>query len=238
MKQALLLIAGLATAATCLTPAYVAAQNPDSVQLPAGATIRVTLQKPLDSKKNKAGDPVIAKSADSIKAEGHELLPRGTKILGHVTAASAHTKDKPEATLGLVFDHAILKNGGEVPLRLIVQAVAPGRGTDDPNMSMTPATAAGSAGGMGPVTGPVTAGNGDPGAVTPPGRVASPESPEASVADNLSERGELTPSCRGVLRIDGLALAPEDPELGSVIVSRKRNVQLDIGTQMMLRVAE
>ena len=75
----------------------------------------------------------------------------------------------------------------------------------------------------------------DPNAGTP-GRVASPEATTQSPADNMSTRGELTPSCRGVLHIEGLVLAPEDPILGSIIVSRNRNIQLDIGTQMMLRV--
>jgi hypothetical protein len=38
--------------------------------------------------------------------------------------------------------------------------------------------------------------------------------------------------------MEGLALVPEDPTLGSVIVSRNRNIQLDIGTQTILRVPE
>jgi hypothetical protein len=38
--------------------------------------------------------------------------------------------------------------------------------------------------------------------------------------------------------MEGMALVPEDPNLGSVIVSRNHNIQLDIGTQMMLRVPQ
>lgn len=227
-------ISGLALTALLL-PAIVHAQAPDSVQLPAGATVRITLQKPLDSKKNKPGDQVIAKSVESVKADGHDVLPKGAKIIGHLSTVEAHTKDKPQAILGIVLDRAVLKDGREVPLHFLIQAVAPGQGTDAPNMSLTPATAAGSAGGVGPVTGPLTAGNGlDPNAGTP-GRVASPESP---TADNMTSRGELTPSCRGVLRMEGMGLVPEDPTLGSLIFSRSHNIQLDIGTQMMLRVPE
>lgn len=227
-------ISGLAVVAY-LMAASLYAQTTESGALPAGATVRVTLQKPLDSKKSKPGDPVLAKSAESVKANGREVLPRGTKIIGHLTSVGAHTKEKPQAVLGLVFDRAILRNGSEVPLRVAIQAVAPGPGTDAPNMALTPATAAGSSGGMGPVTGPLTAGNGlDPNAGSP-GRIGSPESP---TADNMTSQGELTPSCRGVLRMEGMGLVPEDPTLGSVIVSRNRNIQLDIGTQMMLRVLE
>ncbi len=227
-------ISGLAVAALLL-PAALRAQAADSIQLPAGATVRVTLQRPLDSKKSKPGDPVIVKSAESIKADSHDVLPKGTKIVGHLSGVEGHTKEKPQAFLGIVFERAILKNGREIPVHFLIQAVAPGQGTDAPNMSMTPATAAGTAGGFGPVAGPVTAGSSsDPNAGTP-GRIASPESP---TADNMTQRGELTPSCRGVLRMDGLVLVPEDPTLGSVIVSRNRNIQLDLDTQMMLRVPE
>ena len=234
MNTRLLSISGLAVAAWLMLGAL-QAQASDPTSLPAEATIRVTLQKPLDSKKNKPGDQVIAKSVESIKANGHDVLPRGAKIIGHITGVEAHTKQKPQAYLGIVFDRAILKNGQAVPLRFAIQAVAPGLENDAPNMSMTPATAAGTAGGFGPVAGPLTAGStSDPNAGTP-GRISSPESP---TADNMTSRGELTPSCRGVLRMEGMGLVPEDPTLGSVIVSRNRNIQLDIGTQMMLRVPQ
>lgn len=234
MTKTFFSISGLAVAAWVMAGAL-QAQTPNSTALPAGATIRVTLQKPLDSKKSKSGDQVIAKTAESMKANGHDVLPRGAKIIGHISGVEAHTKEKPQAYLGIVFDRAILKNGQEVPLQVAIQAVAPSPENDAPNMSMTPATAAGSAGGFGPVTGPITAGStSDPNAGTP-GRIASPESP---IADNMTSRGELTPSCRGVLRMEGIGLVPEDPNLGSVIVSRRSNIQLDIGTQMMLRVPQ
>lgn len=137
----------------------------------------------------------------------------------------------------MVFDRAVLKDGREIPLHVLIQAVAPGQENSIPTMSMTPATAAGSGGGMGPVTGPLTAGSGpDPDAGAP--RIASPESPIQSPQDNIDSRGDLTPSCRGVLRMEGVALVPEDPTLGSIIVTRNNNIQLDIGTQMMLRVPQ
>lgn len=214
----------------------VEAQTTESSELQPGTTVRVTLQKPLNSKKTKPGDQVILKTAEGVKSDGHEVIPKGSKIIGHVTAVTAHTKEKPEASLGIVLDHATLKGGREVPLHLAIQAVAPAEGEPSPTMSMTPATAAGSGGGMGPVAGPLTAGPNNPNGGTP-NQIASPESPLQSPADNMTSSGELTPTCRGVLRIDGVMLAKGDPKLGSMIVSQDRNIQLDIGTQMMLRVA-
>lgn len=213
----------------------VEAQTAESSALQAGTTVRVTLQKPLNSKKNKSGDQVILKTAESVKSDGHELVPKGSKIVGHITAAKAYTKENPEASLSIILDHATLKDGRDLPLHLAIQAVAPAEGGAEPTMSMTPATAAGSGGGMGPATGPLTGGPNNPNGATP-NQVASPESPLQSSADNLTSSGELTPTCRGVLRMEGVVLANEDPKLGSMIVSQNRNIQLDIGTQMMLRV--
>jgi len=210
-------------------------QTNESSELQPGTTVRVTLQKPLSSKKNKAGDQVILKTAEGVKSDGHEVIPKGSKIIGHVTVVTAHTKEKPEASLGIVLNRATLKGGRELPLHLSIQAVAPAEGGAPPTMSMTPATAAGSGGGMGPVTGPLTAGPNNPNGGTP-NQVASPESPLQSPADDMTSNGELTPTCRGVLRMEGVMLAKGDANVGSVIVSRDRNIQLDIGTQMMLRV--
>ena len=220
---------------TALFAVRVGAQTAESSELKPGTTVRVTLRKPLSSKKSKSGDQVIMKTTESLKSDGHEVVPKGSKIIGHITEAQAHSKENPEATLGIILDHATLKDGAEVPLHLSIQAIAPAEASAEPTMSMTPATAAGSGGGMGPVTGPLTGGPNNPNGGTP-NQVASPESPLQSPAGNLTSSGELTPSCRGVLRIEGVALAKEDPKLGSMIVSQNRNIQLDIGTQMMLRV--
>lgn len=236
MKQVLSPILGLAIM-TFLNAVPAEAESTQALELQSGTTVRVILQKPLDSKKNKSGDQVIVKTVESVKSDGRDVLPKGSKIVGHVTAARANAKENPESALGIIFDHAVLKDGGDIPLHISIQAVAPAPAHAAPTMSMTPATAAGSGGGMGPVTGPLTEGPNNPNGGTPEG-VASPESPMQSPADNMTAQGELTPSCRGVLRMEGVALAPADPNLGSIIVSRNRNIQLDIGTQMMLRVPE
>ena len=237
MNNRFLLISGLAMFLS-VTTASIQAQTAQANELQAGATVRVTLQKPLDARKNKPGDPVIVKTAENVKSDGRVIVPKGSKVVGHVTTVKAHSKESPDAALGIVFDRAVLKDGREIPLHVFVQAVAPGQEATIPTMSMTPATAAGTGGGMGPVTGPLTSGPSDTPNTGTPARVGSPESPIAAAEDSMSSQGDLTPTCRGVLRMDGLALVPKHPTFGSVIVSRNRNIQLDIGTQMMLRAAD
>src|SRR6202051_1158250 len=89
-----------------------------------GTIINAELTSSLDSKKAKPGDAVNARTVTDLKTnDGRTVLPKGTKIIGHVTQASARGAGQPESSLGLVFDKAILKTGQEIPLNAAVQAV-------------------------------------------------------------------------------------------------------------------
>src|SRR6202171_2841387 len=104
----------------------------------AGTIINAELTGSLDSKKVKPGDAVNARTTTDLKsADGRTILPRGTKIIGHVTQASARNAGQPDSSLGLVFDKAILKNGQEIPLNAAgVQALgAPPSSAFDTNQS-------------------------------------------------------------------------------------------------------
>jgi len=80
-------------------------------QLQAGSTMQAQLVKPLDAKKNKVGDEVIAKTTHDVKSDGHVVVPKGSKLVGHVTEVKSHSKEQHDSKLGIAFDHAILKNG-------------------------------------------------------------------------------------------------------------------------------
>src|SRR5258706_11493241 len=51
-------------------------------QLAAGSTVQAELTKPVDVRKNKPGDAVIAKTTQDVKSDGHVVLPKGSKIVG------------------------------------------------------------------------------------------------------------------------------------------------------------
>ena len=84
--------------------------------LATGTAFNAALSSPIDSKKCKPGDPVNAHSTEAVKSEGKTVIPKGSKLVGHVTQASARGKGESESSLGIVFDKAILKNGQEIPL--------------------------------------------------------------------------------------------------------------------------
>src|SRR5262249_12002517 len=60
----------------------------------------------------------------AVKEDGKVVLPKGTKLLGHVTRASARSKGDSDSTLALQFDRAQLKGGQEITVQLSVQAMA------------------------------------------------------------------------------------------------------------------
>ena len=91
--------------------------------LASGTTFNATLNSPIDSKKNKPGDAVAAHTSENVMYEGRTVLPRGTKLIGHVTQASAGVRGGSESAVGIVFDRAVLKSGQEVPLNVAIQAI-------------------------------------------------------------------------------------------------------------------
>src|SRR5437016_5439614 len=92
--------------------------------LASGSAFNAALSAPLDTKKCKPGDPVTARATESAKSDGKTVIPKGSKLVGHVTQASARSKGDAESSIGVVFDKAILKGGQEVPLNVAIQAIA------------------------------------------------------------------------------------------------------------------
>lgn len=105
------------------TSAQAAAEAP---AVPSGTRIPAVLTKSVDAKKAKQGDPVEAKTSEKLQLGSGTSLPKGTKLVGHVTEAKAKAKDKGESQslLGIMFDKAVLKGGQEVPMHAIIQAAA------------------------------------------------------------------------------------------------------------------
>jgi len=118
-----------------LTSALVLAQAPpasapaaagnEEIKIAPGTVVPAELVKSLDSKKLKEGDPVTAKVSVDMLSGGTIVVPRDSKIVGHVTEAKSRGKGESESTLGIIFDRLILKNGTEFPIHATLQAVGP-----------------------------------------------------------------------------------------------------------------
>ncbi len=243
-----------ASTSTSTSASAQAGQN--AASLSAGTTFEAALSSSLDARKNKEGDQVVARTTQAVKSDGQVVIPKGSKLIGHVTQAKARAKGESESALGIVFDQAVLKNGQQVPIHVAIQALAAtqaqtaaalGAGNETGQAGATGSAAgsgraAGSGGALGGAGSTVGAAastvTNTAGAVgsTAGGAVGATTGTAASAT--TSAAGGLTSSSSGVIGLKGLSLSSEAASAtqGSLIVSSTKNVHLDSGTRMLLRV--
>jgi hypothetical protein len=225
-----------------------------NAELSSGALLRAVLVKPVDARKSKEGDEVTAKVTEDVKADGQVIIKKNSKLIGHVTQAKARSKGEAnaESSLGIVFDKAVLKDGREVPMHAVIQAVAAAQNTaavsaGEDMSGMGSATAGRSAGAGGGVMGGVgstvnnTAGSvGSTVGSTANTGLGTAGSATGNVGSTASAATQLNSNSRGMIGISGMNLVSEasSSTQGSLITSTSKNVKLDSGTQMLLRVSQ
>jgi hypothetical protein len=241
LAGAMLAAAG-AAAQTQTSPQTPATSNPSAqaetqaAALPTGTAINAQLNSSVDSKKAKVGDKVEAHTTDAMMEDGKEIVPKGAKLEGHVTEATARSKGDNGSTLAIQFDKAIPKKGGEIPLNVLIVAVAPpendfsggsaGPG-NDPMSNRGAAAAGGSPMGSGRSQNPTSGTPSYP-------STGSAGSPSDSTA--TSGPGQLPANSRGVYGLKDLKLTMSNSGTGqtTVITSTGKNVHLGGGTRLLL----
>ena len=228
--------------------------------LAAGTTIPATLSKPVDARKAKSGDEVMAKTTQDVRSDSGVVIPRGSRLVGHVTDAKAKAKGDSESALGIAFDRAVLRNGQQVPLNASIKALAASTsaasasmaddsvgGATDSSLGAGASGAPASRGGGGLLggTGGAVGGaaNTVGGAANGVGNTAAGIGANAGSAVNgttLAGAGQLTSQSQGVIGLRGLSLssAASNSTSGSVITSTGKDVKLDSGTQMLLQISQ
>jgi hypothetical protein len=210
-----------------------------------GTPVLVELSKGLNAKKAKAGDEVKAVVVQDVLSQGKIVIRRGSKFVGHVTQVKPRSKESSESYLGLVFDRAKLKGGGELNLDSAgIQAAAAGTRysiVDKPDQ-MVPSSITNGVGQRAPVTpvgGRTPQGRGPQPAVAPPPNLGS--ATVVPVVVNESKRYEgsvLSSGSRGVFGIPGVNLQfdPSRNANKTLMVSNRENVKLESGIQLLLQV--
>jgi hypothetical protein len=79
----------------------------------------------LDSKSAKAGDPVVVKTTEATRTADGTVIPKGTRLMGHVTSVQAHEKGNAESHMAIAFDRAEMKGGQSLPIHSEIRSVAP-----------------------------------------------------------------------------------------------------------------
>jgi hypothetical protein len=207
-----------------------------------GSVIPVELTKSIDAKKVKTGDEVEAKVTEDMKAgNGEIIVPKNTKIVGKVTEAQARNKEQKESQLGIAFDRAVLKSGGDIPLPMSVQAIISpsylsGGSNGNGSGSAAQSQSAPSPGGT-PASNTNTrnAGTGNAQASVPPAN----DGGYGETQTATGPRQPITGETQGVLGFPDLKLSnTTEKAQGSVVISEKNNVKLETGTLMLLRVSQ
>jgi hypothetical protein len=172
-----------------------------------GTIISAQLSKTVDVKKVKAGDKIEAKTAVDLLSDGEVVIPKGSKITGHISDVKARSKDSKESMVGIVFDQLSTKDGGELAIQAAIQAIGPPAESGSSSSSTA--------------GGPI----GSYGAAMPGG---------GSGQSSGSSGHSLNAGSQGVVGLRGLSLSTSGP--ASVISSSNDNVHLESGTQLNLRI--
>ncbi len=211
-------------------PAVPQKASPANQQPAEPSVIMVQLTKSLDSRKLSAGDSIEAKVTTELRWNG-TVVPRGSKVMGHITQASSRAKGDPASALGIVFDRIALKDGTDLPLRANIQAVGPrpGYGPGDTEMqNPAPVSAPGSPGSMGGAV-PNPRGLGAPQTNFPSNPSAG--APSAPNQGNGQDSGGITEQSTGVVGLPDLQLGKD-----SILASSGQEVKLGSGSRILLRV--
>jgi len=177
--------------------------------------------------------------------------------MGHVTEVQAREKSQATSQVGVMFEQAELRGGHMMPLHASIQALAAAQssvqasaaGDDDLFAGSGASTGGGGAvrggglvGGALQTTSSTVSNVGASAGSTVNGAASGTVRAAGHSTDavgGLNANGALSSNSRGVFGLDGMLLnaAGSSATQGSMIVSNTRNVHLDSGTQMVLRVA-
>lgn len=226
------------TAAPGTSSAAASTENAGGMKIAAGTAIPAELTKSLDAKKSKQGDRVEARTTQDLLSNGQVVMPRGTRVIGKITEAQPRAKSETSSMLGIAFTEISMRDGKTIPVNAGIQAIAKPvqsesiGGSENEPMSESGPTGGmhGSVGATGGMGRPGSTGAGVPGGGGYPG--GAPDNQQSPTASQGA--GALSAGSSGVVGLKDLSLS-QDAQ-GSVISSDSKNVHLDSGTQLILKV--
>jgi hypothetical protein len=200
-------------------------QNPGTAISPAAAQLKPVsgeLVDKLDSKSAKQGDSVVVKTDENLQISEGTEIPKGSKLIGHVTNVQPRGDGKENSQIAIQFDRAEIKGGKSLFIESVIQSVAPAgdsqamSGISNPPGAYGSTTATVPAGGMGSTSGATSStgigssGNG---------------SMNQSATDNRTGLASKSTMQPGAADQNASANAPSSPAPGS-IVARNGNVAI------------
>lgn len=85
--------------------------------------VYANVEKSVDAKKCKAGDPVLAKVTEGANLSDGTKVPTGSVLIGHIDSVTPSDK-KSDSILAFTFDKVAIKGGNELPIKAVVVRVS------------------------------------------------------------------------------------------------------------------
>lgn len=207
----------------------------------------------LDTKNAKNGDEVVIKTTEKTTIGSGVVLPKGSKITGHVTDVQAHDSNNPNSKVAIQFDHAEIKGGQTMPIKSVLQGLEPAAGSDSAqsspfNTGSAPSAPTGSpsgsaapgssASGGGSTSSPSYSSPAPTQSTTAPSQGAPSGYPTAGTV--VAHQGNIdikTTAIPGVLIASASNGQPFSNASGALLGARQ-NVHLDGGTKVTLAIAD
>jgi hypothetical protein len=206
----------------------------------------------LDSKSAKQGDSVVVKTSEDLKFPGGAEIPKGSKLVGHVTNVQARGDGKENSQIAIQFDRAEVKGGQEMAIESVIQSLSPAAGAGGAIDNSVP-------GNYGTPTSPGTASgaasstpsmNGSSSGMNRPSMASNTNAQPGTTDQNtnsgvpapgsiVARNGNVairTTSIPGVLLANDINGLPFTNASGMLLGAR-RDIHLDGGTQMVVAVA-
>ncbi len=74
------------------------------VVIPKGTALRARIDETIDTRRNRAGDQFHGSLAEPVVLDGKAVLPKGTRLVGHVTESQASGRMEGRAFLAITLD--------------------------------------------------------------------------------------------------------------------------------------
>ncbi|HKC64711.1 MAG TPA: hypothetical protein VKB86_13805 [Pyrinomonadaceae bacterium] len=200
------------------------------------STVVAVLTKAIETKSADVGTELTMRTINDVVVDGTVVIPKGSKLVGHISEIVIKGKDEPQTKFEIVIDKAVTTNNNEMPVQAIVAAVAAPKKdslSSDPTYGMMRSNEPKQSGAS-------------PGDAARTGELSSASkagSTAAVATANLKGASDeplmLREDSQGAIGYDGLSLSWHltTPPPVTVFSSKSKNVKLDEGTQMLLRMS-
>ena len=213
-----------------LFSAWIFAQTSET--RPQVSNVIAVLTKTVETKSATAGDEITLRAISDVIVNGEIVIPRGAKLMGRISEVTMKSKEQPQTVLALVIDKAVRKEGLEIPLQAIAAAIAAPEKDSfaaDPTYGMMHSNEPKMVGGAASSGGLSSSSKASSNAA-----VAT-----ANIKGTLDEPSVLNLDSQGAIGYEGVSITwrLSAPPPVTMIATKGKNLKLEAGTQMLLRMA-